>query len=190
MQTTAPPLTPSLTLATFLTWPETNPAREFIAGQIIQKPMPQGKHSLLQTELPPLVNAVLKPEKIARMFAELRCTFGDRSLVPDLSVFRWENIPRDGNGEIANTFAIPPDWVIEILSPAQSRSKVIKKILACLDAGTEMGWLIDPAERSVFVYQPNQQLQVFDEPEDRLSVPTFAPALHLTIAALFNLLSD
>ncbi len=34
-----------MTLAEFLLIPETKPANEFIDGQIIQKPMPQGKHS-------------------------------------------------------------------------------------------------------------------------------------------------
>ncbi len=33
-----------LTLEEFLKLPETKPAREYIDGKIIQKPMPQGKH--------------------------------------------------------------------------------------------------------------------------------------------------
>ncbi len=42
----------SITLNEFLLLPETKPAREFIDGQIIQKPMPQGEHSriLLSTQ--------------------------------------------------------------------------------------------------------------------------------------------
>ena len=39
-----------LTLEEFLTLPETKPASEYIAGQVIQKPMPQGKHSKLQVK--------------------------------------------------------------------------------------------------------------------------------------------
>jgi Uma2 family endonuclease len=37
--------TKPLTLDEFLAMPETKPASEFMDGQIIQKPMPQGKHS-------------------------------------------------------------------------------------------------------------------------------------------------
>ena len=37
------------------------------------------------------------------------------------------------NGEIADSFYIAPDWVIEILSPEQSQTKVVKNILYCLD---------------------------------------------------------
>jgi Uma2 family endonuclease len=55
----------------------------------------------------------------------LRCTFGSRSLVPDVSVFLWENIPRDGEGKVLNTFAIAPDWLIEILSPDQNQTKSV-----------------------------------------------------------------
>ncbi|WP_008311424.1 Uma2 family endonuclease [Leptolyngbya sp. PCC 6406] len=163
-----------LTLAAFLELPETRPASEYIQGQIIQKPMPQGKHSSIQTELSTAVNAGLKTQRVARAFSELRCTFGGRSTVPDVAVFTWEHISRDDNGEVANVFLRPPDWTIEILSPEQSQTKVTKNILHCLDHGTEMGWLIDPEERTVFVYQPRQQTLVFDLPNQQLPVPTFA----------------
>jgi Uma2 family endonuclease len=41
----------SMTLAEFLAMPETKPASEYIDGQIIQKPMPQGQHSIIQRQL-------------------------------------------------------------------------------------------------------------------------------------------
>jgi Uma2 family endonuclease len=93
--------TPSktMTLEEFLQQPETKPASEYIDGQIIYKPMPQGKHSSVQGELVPAINFVVKPKRIARAFPELRCTFGDRSTVPDITVFVWSRIPRDENME-------------------------------------------------------------------------------------------
>ena len=51
--------------------------------------------------------------------------------------------------------------------------------------GTEVCWLIDPGEQTVFVYRPKQELEVLDEPEDVVSVPTFASGLRLTIKKLF-----
>ncbi|MEM9164661.1 MAG: Uma2 family endonuclease, partial [Cyanobacteria bacterium P01_F01_bin.4] len=124
--------TKPITLEAFLKLPETKPASEYIDGKIIQKPMPRGKHSTLQTEFATNVNTVLKPPKIARAFSELRCTFGGRSIIPDVSVFTWECIPRDETGEIANIFEIAQTWAIEILSPGQSQTKVTKNILHCL----------------------------------------------------------
>jgi len=72
---------------------------------------------------------MLKSQRVARAFSELRCTFGDRSIVPGVAVLTWPRIPldqRDQNGEIANAFHLAPDWTIEILSPDQNQTKVTK----------------------------------------------------------------
>lgn len=180
----------ALTLEEFLELSETEPASEYIDGQIIQKPMPQGEHSAIQTELATAINAALRSKRIARAFSELRCTFGGRSIVPDLAVFTWERIPRQDNGRVANVFAIAPDWTIEILSPDQSQTKVTKNILHCLKYETQMGWLIDPEEQSVFAYLPDRPTDVFDEPEVLLPVPEFAQNLNLTVGDLFDWLLE
>jgi Uma2 family endonuclease len=184
--------TPSkiLTLEEFLKLPETKPASEYVDGQIIQKPMPKGKHSTVQGELIIALNAALKPKRIARAFPELRCTFAERSTVPDVSVFISERIPRDEKGEIANLFQIAPDWTIEILSPDQSQTRVTKNILHSLKHGTHMGWLIDPEEQTVFVYLPKQEPQIFDKSEQQLPVPAFAAELQLSVGELFGWLLE
>lgn len=180
----------SLTLEEFLKLPETKPASEYVNGQIIQKPMPQGEHSTIQGELIIAINAIVKPRKVARAFPELRCTFGGRSIVPDIAVFTSQRIPRKENGGVANVFQAAPDWTIEILSPDQSATKVTKNILHCLNYKTQMGWLIDPDEQMVLVYFPQQQTQVFDEPDEYLPVPSFASELRLTVGDLFGWLLE
>ena len=138
-----------LTLEEFLAMPETKPASEYVDGVVIPKPMPQGKHSILQRELSVSLTTIFRVDKAAQAFPELRCTFGGRSLVPDIAVFRSQRIPRDSNGDIADIFQIHPDWTIEILSPNQSHTKVVRNILHCIDYGTEMGWMLDPEERCI-----------------------------------------
>ncbi|HEY9817103.1 MAG TPA: Uma2 family endonuclease [Candidatus Obscuribacterales bacterium] len=186
VQTPAKPIT----LAEFLTLPETKPASEFMDGKIIQKPMPQGKHSTIQGDLVPAINSILKPQHIARAYPELRCTFGDRSIVPDVTVFTWKRIPRDPNGDVSNTFALAPDWTIEILSPEQGQTKVVRNILHCLSHGTQMGWLIDPEEKLVFVYGGDRTISVVEEPSERLPVPPFAEPVVLTVGQLFGWLEE
>lgn len=87
-------------------------------------------------------------------FPELRCSFGNRSVVPDVVVVATNRLPLDENGDIATTgIEFAPDWVIEILWLNQSQTKVTGNILHCLRHGSQMGWLIDPDDRSVLVYQ-------------------------------------
>ncbi|ODH01567.1 hypothetical protein A4S05_28450 [Nostoc sp. KVJ20] len=180
--TTATPS--SLTLEEFLKLPETKPASEFIDGQIYQKPMPQGKHSRLQLKFCDAVNQVAESSQIALAFPELRCSFAERSVIPDAAVFIWERIPFEADGEVPNAFEIYPDWTVEILSPEQRATKVISNILHCLKHGTQIGWLIDPEERLILAFLPGQEpIELIGS--DCLPTPKFL-TLDLTVEQIFG----
>jgi Uma2 family endonuclease len=147
----------SLTLEKFLTLPETKPASEYVDGKILQKPMPKARHSRLQGKLINTINEVTEAPRIAYAFPELRCTFGGRSIIPDIAVLWWQNIQLDENREPLDNVLSAPDWTIEILSPDQSANRVTGNILHCLKHGCSLGWLADPGDRSILLLQPNQQ---------------------------------
>lgn len=151
----------TLTLEDFLKLPETKPASEFINGKIIQKPMPKGKHSILQIELASAINQQTKSKKLAYALPELRCNCADRSIVPDIAVIRWQNLPKDNDGKIADQFDHYPDWSIEILSPEQNYSKVLEKLLHCSRQGTELGWLINPSDETILTIFSDQKIELY-----------------------------
>lgn len=177
---------PKLSLAEFLELPETKPASEYINGKIYQKPISQGKHSALQTFLPAAINRAAEPERIASAFIKLRCTFGGRSIVPDVTVFSWQRIPLDANGEIENSFEIEPDWTIEILSPEQSPTRVIDNILFGLDRGTELGWLIDPQEKLVMIFKPGKQPEIKQDADILPVLSSLESRLQLSAQNVFS----
>ncbi|MEH1974294.1 MAG: Uma2 family endonuclease [Nostoc sp.] len=161
--------TTALSLEEFLKLPETKPASEYFNGRIYQKTMPQGEHSTLQIELASAINQVAKLQKLAYAFPELRCTFEGRSIVPDIAVFEWQRIPLLPNGKITNKFEIPPDWIIEILSPEQSPNRVISKITFSIQNGAKLDWLLDSADESIMIFEPNK-LPELKENQDILPV--------------------
>jgi Uma2 family endonuclease len=174
----------SLTLVEFLDLPETEPVSEYIDGEILQKPMPKTKHSRLQLKLCNAINDVAELPRIAYAFPELRCTFGNRSIVPDIAILLWEKIEWDETGEPIDDVKVAPDWIIEIFSPDQSPNRVTQKILYSFERGTQLGWMLDPSDRSIVVFLPNQ-LPIFYEGSDRL--PVLAPiALELTCEQIFG----
>ena len=130
-----------------------SPAWEYINSEVIQKPMGGGKHSLLQKKLVAVIDTATSDYEA---FPEMRCSCGNRSVVPDVLVIATDQIPLDESGDIISSgINFAPLWVIEILSPNQSQTKVTGNILHCIKHGTKLGWLLDPSERSVLVYQPN-----------------------------------
>jgi Uma2 family endonuclease len=147
--------------------------------------MPQGKHSTLQIRLADTVNEAGFSQQIAYAFPELGCTFGGRSIVPDVAVFQWKQMPFDADGEVDNVFERSPDWTIEILSPDRSQTKVIDNILFCIRHQTSLGWLIDPEEKAIFCFQPERLPEIKRQREDSLPVPDFLD-LQLTVEQVFS----
>lgn len=176
--------TTQLTLEDFLKLPETKPASEYIDGAIIQKPMPKGRHSRLQGKLCAAVNQVAEDQGIAYAFPELRCSFGGRSIVPDVAVFQWGRIPFTVNNEVPDNFKLPPDWIVEILSPEQKATKVIGNILHCLEFGSRLGWFIDPDDLSILVFLPERQPVLLQEDDSLPVLPEIE--LALTVNQVFG----
>ncbi|MGB8701093.1 MAG: Uma2 family endonuclease [Thermosynechococcaceae cyanobacterium] len=176
----------SIALEAFLQQPETEPASEYIDGQIILKTMPQGKHSRLQKRLIYKIESIVLVTDAAEAFPELRCTFGGQSIVPDVVILQKHHIPHDPNGEIANSIEIAPDWMIEILSPDQDYKKVAQKILHSLEQGSQMGWLIDPEDKTVVVSPQNARSRLFGPLDAVLPVPNWAGDLQITVGELFG----
>lgn len=183
VQTPTRAITP-VTLDAFLQLPETSPAREYCDGEILQKPMPKSRHSRLQGKLCAVVNEVTEPMQLAYGFPELRCTFGGRSLVPDIAVLRWAQIQFNDEGEPLADVSVAPCWAIEILSPQQSSNRVTDNLLHCLSHGSELGWLLDPGDRSILSFLPGQQPRL-DRGSAGLPVPD-GLALHLSAEQVFG----
>jgi Uma2 family endonuclease len=60
----------------------------------------------------------------------------------------------------------------------------------CLAHGNQIGWLIDPKDRSVIVYLPHQSPLVCDLPDMALPLPDLAAGLSLTVGELFSWLME
>ncbi len=152
-------LTRILMLAEFLQLPdiEESPAWEYIDGVALQKPMPKTRHPLLQMRLLTEIN---HHSETHTALPELRCTFGGRSVVPDIAVIPWSPIQVNEVGEPEDNFMSAPDWSIEILSPAQKANRVIDNLLHCLEHGCLLGWMLDPDDYSVLIFAPHQEPRV------------------------------
>lgn len=91
---------------------------------------------------------------------EFRCTFGGRSIVPDIAVIAWNRIQLNDREEPVDDFLEAPSWAIEILSPKQQATRVIDNLLHYLQYGCQLGWLLDPDDYSVLIFTPQRELQI------------------------------
>jgi len=59
-----------------------------------------------------------------------------------------------------------PDFVIELRSPTDSLSFLQAKMQEYVDNGAQLGWLIDPDQRRAYVYRPDRQVELLENPSE------------------------
>lgn len=57
-----------------------------------------------------------------------------------------------------------PDFVVELRSPTDRLSDLQEKMQEYRENGAQLGWLIDPLEKRVYIYRPHQDVEVLDNP--------------------------
>ncbi len=177
----------SMTLAEFLAWPEIDekPYLEYIDGRIEEKLSPQARHSLIQLNLPPALNAFALPRRLGLALPELRCTFGGRSIIPDVVFLLDASIRTDERGDIVDEIMTPPDIHVEIRSPDQSKARTVEKIEHSIAQGCPLGWFIDPDQRNIRVYRPGRAVEVLGA-DGVLDGDPILPGFRLAVAEVFG----
>jgi Uma2 family endonuclease len=141
-----------LTLEQFLHQEKTKPASEYWDGEVVRKAMPTGEHGSIQRLLSVVFTLFLREHPIADCGPEIRCNFRSPeraySPVPDFIVVRTERLPR---GRLRGHVEGAPDIAVEILSPDDLMSRVMRKIRFYLANGVTIVWLVNPYDRTVMV---------------------------------------
>ena len=65
-----------------------------------------------------------------------------------------------------------PDFVIELRSPSDPLAMVKEKMQEYISNGAQLGWLIDPTSRRVYVYRPGNDVECLENPTAVSADPT------------------
>ena len=95
---------------------------------------------------------------------------------------RWDSLTKQQRERFA---PICPDFVVEIRSASDTLTQLYLKMFEYLENGTSMGWLIDPFQRNVYVYRPNEETLVLDSPET-VSADPLLPGFELNLNELWS----
>jgi Uma2 family endonuclease len=104
---------------------------------------------------------------------------------PDLAWVRrgrWEALTRQQRAVFP---PLCPDFVVELRSPSDTLETVQAKMREYLDNGAQLGWLIDPLEKKVYVYRPQAPMVCLDNPET-VSGDPLLPGLVLEVGRVWS----
>ena len=87
---------------------------------------------------------------------------GDRS--PDAAWVRLERWEALTEAEQEGFPPLTPDFVIELRSRTDPLQPLRAKMQEYLNSGLRLGWLINPQDRQVEIYRPNQNVEIVQLP--------------------------
>ena len=89
-------------------------------------------------------------------------TFGGGKLSPDLS---WIEKSRLAGVEIVGFIPVVPDFVIELRSATDKFQPLQEKMQEYRRLGVKLGLLVNPQDRQVEIYRPEQETEILESPD-------------------------
>ena len=80
-----------------------------------------------------------------------------------LSNEKWNSLSET---EQEKPIPFAPDFALELRSPSDSIKKLQAKMREYIENGVQIGWLIDPNTKRVYIYRPNAQTEVLENPKE------------------------
>ncbi|MEO0969163.1 MAG: Uma2 family endonuclease [Cyanobacteria bacterium J06639_18] len=175
-----------LTLQEFLNLPpgEGDITYELVDGQAIPKMSPKFFHAKLTFILCNLIKqwCLDKGEVWSEWSIILTRNGRDWVPTPDLLYVSHQRLPDNWNANEA--CPVPPELVIEIISPGQTFAQMVSKARDYLDAGVLRVWVVDIEARSIAVFYPDAAPNTYVG-DEIITDPLF-DGLEFTVEAVFQ----
>lgn len=173
-----------LSLQEFLCLPETDITYELVNGEAIPKMSPKRFHSRLTLALSSILDTWSQNRgEVGIEWAIILKRHGkDWCPVLDLLYISYQRL-----GDIPlvdEPCPVPPELVIEIISPNQSFSDLSEKAVDYLNAGVDRVWLIDSKAKKITIFYPDSPPQT--KKEDDSLEDSILPNLKLTPRQIFE----
>ncbi len=158
--------------------------QELVRGVIVTMPPPGARHGACCFEVTLRIGTYVKEHKLGHVFTNDTGFIVERGpdtvRGPDVSFWRRERLPEIPTGYID----IPPDLLVEVVSPGDHFTRVHKKVHDYLSREVPLIWVVDPEDRSVTVYRPGKQATILAE-VDTLSGEEALPGFSCVVRELF-----
>ncbi|TAE61227.1 MAG: Uma2 family endonuclease [Nostocales cyanobacterium] len=172
-----------LTLTEFLNLCTQDVNYEFVDDHALPKVSPKYYHSNLQLTLCLLIHKWCKGKgRVVPEWAIILKRQGkDWCPVPDLTYISYQRLPKTWQDNEA--CPVPPELVIEIISPGQTLEEFIDKAQDYLTAGVARVWILEPTAKTIRTCSLNNEIQLYTD--DQLIIDELLPGLELTVNQLF-----
>ncbi len=135
---------------------------DLVYGRVVELPPTGPEHGELDGNLQFYLKLFLREHRLGKLFINTGFVLdadGDLVRGPDqafVSNERLQRSPRPPRG----FWQVVPDLAVEIVSPDDRAQDLADKVADYLEAGVRLVWVVSPRRRQVYVYWPDQPVDV------------------------------
>jgi Uma2 family endonuclease len=157
--------------------------QELVRGEIITMPPPQARHGVCCSRIDRKIGGFIDEHRLGTISCNDAGFIVERDpdtvRGPDVAFWSKERLPEVPEGY----FTIPPDLIVEVVSPSDHFSRIQGKVRHYLARGVRLVWVIDPEDRSATVYRADNGASLLTE-TDTLSGENVLPGFSCRVADL------
>jgi Uma2 family endonuclease len=176
--------------------PETRPVAspvddrffEIVRGERVERPPTGTYQSLVRSILVQYLGAHARSNRLGRVVSKMLFKIneaGDPQRRPDVAFVSYDRWARDRKVDSENGWDVVPELFIEVVSPSNTASEVLGKVLEYFEAGARRVWVVYPIERQVYVYESAKKNRILGI-GDELDGEEILPGFRLSLAELFE----
>jgi len=173
-----------MSLDDFLRLPEQQPPLEYDDGMVTPKMSPELDHNRIARTMCDEMQRIASERQIGLAEREVRFRGGRASYVPDVSYYRTERLRWRGARRFAR-LQDAPDIAVEVASPGQSVTALIRRCLRYLELGARISVLVDPEDEAALVFRSGPSMLVL-QGDDRIDLDDVLPGFDLTVRRVFD----
>jgi Uma2 family endonuclease len=155
-----------------------------LIGVVTQKVAPQDDHSLITQRVRDAFVRFGEVPHLGLVHVEKRFKLVGWSPVPDVSFYQRGKLRPQSRRRMGEQPGLP-DIAVEIVSPEQRVSSLLRKCLLYAEAGVTVSLIVDQDDESVIVIRPGQPTKVL-RGNDRIDLSDVLPAFEMTVDGLFS----
>ena len=159
---------------------------ELVKGVFVEMPPPGSEHAKIESRIDRYLGIFVEDNDLGEVFVGEGGFYTSKNPDTvrgiDAAFVSWERLERNQSKTYLD---VPPEIVVEVLSPGNRWVEILDKVDEYLKAGVDLVWIIDPKRQEVFAYRSLDDVTRYDI-DDTLTAGDVLPGFELSLKKLFR----
>jgi len=187
MSTASAPTPALLTAEEFAQRPDPGYPEELVRGRIVPMPLPKPRHGEICNRAGRIFGNCAEDRDLGRVLSNDTGVVTERGpdtvRGADVSFYSFARVPK---GPLPDHYLdVPPDLVVEVISPSDRWPKALAKVAEYLDAGTAVVLVLDDKRRIAHLFRADGTTRMLG-PDEELTIPELFDDFRVLVGRFFE----